>query len=79
MSVAQAPSRVNDFAIKIATVNGTERDLDWVLADDGLLATRWLADNSNGLDALLEHIAHVDVATSCERAGVSEADVRQAG
>jgi anaerobic selenocysteine-containing dehydrogenase len=49
-----------------------------ILAEDGLLARDWLAENSNGLDDLLTHIARVDVATSCEKSGVPEAQVREA-
>jgi formate dehydrogenase len=49
-----------------------------VLVEDGLLADRWLADNSNGLDTLLDHLCRVDVAASCEKAGVAEVDVRRA-
>ena len=41
-----------------------------VLVEEGLLAKRWLADNSNGLDTLLDHLGRVDIASSCEQAGV---------
>ena len=49
-----------------------------VLLDDGHLATAWLDENANGLDLLTEHLARVDVAESCTKVGVPEADVRSA-
>jgi anaerobic selenocysteine-containing dehydrogenase len=48
-----------------------------VLVDEHLLADRWLADNANGLDELLTHLSAVDIAASCDRADVAEADVRR--
>ncbi len=49
-----------------------------LLVTEGHLATDWLAANAAGLDELRAHLDPVDVATSCERAGVPEADVREA-
>ncbi len=41
-------------------------------------AVSWLADNANGFDELRAHLDSVDVADSCAKAGVSEAQVREA-
>jgi len=41
-------------------------------------ATSWLADNANGVDELRAHLDAVDIAESCTKAGVSEAQVREA-
>ncbi len=49
-----------------------------VLVDDGLVASGWIADNATGYDELVGHLADIDVAEYCRRAGVDEADVRQA-
>ncbi len=49
-----------------------------VLVDDDLLADRWLADNATGLDEVVGHLRAVDIAASCDRAGVDEATVRRA-
>ncbi len=49
-----------------------------VLVDENLLADRWLADNANGLDEVVAHLGMIDIAASCNRAGVDEATVRQA-
>ena len=48
------------------------------LVADGHLATRWLTDHTAGLDELLPHLERIDIPTYCERAGVPEADVREA-
>ena len=45
---------------------------------DEYAATSWLDENANGLDELRAHLDRVDVATSCDKAGVPEADVRRA-
>jgi anaerobic selenocysteine-containing dehydrogenase len=47
------------------------------LVDENLLADRWLAEHANGLDELLAHLRHVDIAAACSRAGVAEDDVRR--
>ena len=49
-----------------------------ILVDEHLLADRWLADNANGLDEVVAHLAALDIAASCARAGVDEAEVRHA-
>ncbi len=49
-----------------------------VLVEENLLADRWLADNANGLDTVVAHLANVDIAASCVRAGVAEDEVRHA-
>ena len=41
-------------------------------------ATSWLAEHANGFDALKTHLDAVDISASCEKAGVSEAQVREA-
>ncbi len=41
-------------------------------------ATSWLADNANGVDELRAHLDAVDIAESCAKAGVPEAQVRDA-
>jgi len=48
-----------------------------VLIEEDLLADRWLSDNANGLDDLREHLGGVDIASSCAKAGVDEALVRE--
>ncbi|MFK8025880.1 MAG: molybdopterin-dependent oxidoreductase [Ilumatobacter sp.] len=48
-----------------------------ILADE-YAATSWLADNARGLDELTEHLDAVDIAASCEKAGVLEVEVREA-
>ncbi len=48
------------------------------LAEEGLLATEWLAAHATGLDDVLAHLRRVDVAEYSRRAGVPEADVRHA-
>ena len=49
-----------------------------ILVQDGLLADAWLAEHANGLDELVAHLRTIDVAESCAKAGVDEADVRRA-
>ena len=49
-----------------------------ILVDEHLLADRWLADNANGVDDVVAHLRTIDIAASCQRAGVEEATVRQA-
>ena len=49
-----------------------------VLVEENLLADRWLADNATGLDEVVAHLRTVDIAASCDRAGVDEATVRRA-
>ena len=49
-----------------------------VLVEEHLLADRWLADNANGLDEVIAHLRLIDIAASCDKAGVDEATVRQA-
>jgi anaerobic selenocysteine-containing dehydrogenase len=49
-----------------------------VMLDDGLLADAWLGANATGLDTLLDHVGRVDIEASCAKAGVDEADVREA-
>ena len=41
-------------------------------------ATTWLGDNANGLAELRAHLDAVDIAASCSKAGVPEAQVREA-
>ncbi|MFK7916474.1 MAG: molybdopterin-dependent oxidoreductase [Ilumatobacter sp.] len=41
-------------------------------------ATSWLDDNANGFAELKAHLDAVDIAVSCEKAGVPEAQVREA-
>ena len=41
-------------------------------------ATSWLFDNANGLDELRSHLDAVDIGESCAKAGVPEAQVREA-
>ena len=48
------------------------------LVDEHLLADRWLADNAHGVDEVVAHLRMIDIATSCDRAGVDEATVRHA-
>ena len=48
------------------------------LVEEHLLAERWLADNANGVDEVVAHLRTIDIAASCQRAGVEEATVRQA-
>jgi anaerobic selenocysteine-containing dehydrogenase len=45
---------------------------------DEYAATSWLAENANGLDELCAHLEVVDIAASCTKAGVPEAQVREA-
>ena len=49
-----------------------------ILVQDGLLADAWLAEHANGLDELVAHLRTIDIAESCAKAGVDEADVRRA-
>ena len=49
-----------------------------ILVADGLLADAWLAEHANGLDELVAHLRTIDIAESCTKAGVDEADVRRA-
>ena len=46
-----------------------------ILVADGLLADAWLAEHANGLDELVAHLRTIDIAESCAKAGVDEADV----
>jgi formate dehydrogenase len=48
-----------------------------ILVADGMLADEWLAAHARGLDDVLGHLRAVDVAASCAKAGVAEADVRR--
>ena len=48
-----------------------------ILVSEGLTNTAWLNDNANGFDELRRHIDAVDVAASCAKAGVEEAQVRK--
>ena len=48
-----------------------------ILVRDGLLADAWLAEHANGLDELLPHLAKVDIAESCAKAGVEVGLVEQ--
>jgi anaerobic selenocysteine-containing dehydrogenase len=49
-----------------------------VLAEEGLLAERWLAEHANGLDEVKAELARIPVADWCRRSGVAEDDVRAA-
>ncbi|MEL6890552.1 MAG: molybdopterin-dependent oxidoreductase [Actinomycetota bacterium] len=49
-----------------------------ILVRDGLTATSWLDDHANGLDSVRSHLDRVDIAASCEKAGVAETQVREA-
>lgn len=49
-----------------------------MLVANGYLATGWLDENANNLDVLRTHLERVDVAVSCEKAGIDEALVREA-
>ncbi len=49
-----------------------------VLVDDGLVASGWLKENATGYNELVGHLADIDVADYCSRAGVDEGDVRRA-
>ncbi len=48
-----------------------------VLVEEALLNDEWLANNANGLEELLGHVRSVDIAASCVKAGVPEAQVRE--
>ena len=48
------------------------------LVDEHLLADRWLADNTHGVDEVVAHLRMIDIGASCDRAGVDEATVRHA-
>ena len=47
-----------------------------ILAND-YAATSWLDDNANGFAELKAHLDAIDIARSCEKAGVPEAEVRE--
>jgi formate dehydrogenase len=49
-----------------------------VMVEENLLADRWLADNANGLEEVIAHLAKVDIAAACQRSGVAEDEVRHA-
>ncbi len=49
-----------------------------VLVQEGLIATDWLAEHADGLDAVTAVLGAVDVTDHCARAGVDEALVRAA-
>ena len=48
-----------------------------ILVSEGLINSSWLEDNANGFDELRQHLDAVEVATSCAKAGVDEALVRE--
>ena len=48
-----------------------------ILVRDDLVATRWLAEHAHGFDELVAHLAKVDIAESCAKAGVETALVEQ--
>ena len=47
-----------------------------VLVAEQMLADRWLAEHTNGIDEVLAHLRRVDIAAACSRAGVAEDQVR---
>jgi anaerobic selenocysteine-containing dehydrogenase len=49
-----------------------------ILVRDDLIATRWLEEHARGLDDLLAHITEVDIAESCDKAGVDVTLVERA-
>ena len=49
-----------------------------VLVQEDLVHQDWLAEHTEGAEAVLPHFAELPVAAYCEKAGVSEEDVRRA-
>ena len=49
-----------------------------VLVDEDLLAQQYLAERASGLDELVAELRRIPIASWCDRAGVPEADVREA-
>ncbi len=49
-----------------------------ILVTEGLAATSWINENANGYEELRQHLDDVDIAESCAKAGLDEAQVRAA-